>query len=212
MTPRTAILGALAAVIAATATTGCRELGFTNRVLWRLAAPDGKTFAVCQEIPEFDGPSYDIRLETPDGAMVRRLYRIGDGDPCTEVAWSPDGQALAVLSGHVARVRVVDIALAMRRPADDTTRHFWPQFDFSTEHQLRLGKDLRFVGPREIEFTTCTYDLHETQRSRGTFRRCTSPEVRQRFSVSASPQTTLGCRKLSPFDAILSNPIGQRFL
>ena len=168
------------------AATSCRDLGFTNRVLWRLAAPDGKSFAVCQEIPEFDGPSFDIRLEDAGGALVRRLYRIGDGDPCTEMAWSPDGRTLAVLSGHVARVRVVDVALTMRRPADDTTRHFWPQFDFSTEKELRLGRDLRFIGPREIEFTTCAYDLRETQRSRGTVKRCTSPEVRNRFSVPAS--------------------------
>lgn len=172
-----------AALIAGTATSGCRELGFTNRVLWRLPAPDGKSFAVCQEIPEFDGPSFDIRLEDAQGAAGRRLYRIGDGDPCTEMAWSPDGQALAVLSGHVARVRVVDVAQVRKLPPADSTRHFWPQFDFSTERELRLGKDLRFVGPRAVEFTTCTYDLRETQRSKGTVRRCTSPEVRQRFSV-----------------------------
>jgi hypothetical protein len=119
----------LAALVAITFISGCRELGFTNRVLWRLPAPDGKTFAVCQEIPEFDGPSFDIRLEGGDGSVVRRLYRIGDGDPCTEMAWSPDGQALAVLSGHVARVRVVDVAQVMRRSPDDTSRQFWPQFD-----------------------------------------------------------------------------------
>ena len=174
-----------AALIAGAATSGCRELGFTNRVLWRLPAPDGKSFAVCQEIPEFDGPSFDIRLERPDRSVMRRLYRIGDGDPCTEMAWSPDGERLAVLSGHVARIRVVDVAQARQRPAEDTSSQYWhwPQFNFSTEHQLRLGKDLRFVGPREIEFTTCTYDLRETQRSRGKVRRCTSPEVRQRFSV-----------------------------
>jgi hypothetical protein len=183
---RTATLCALAVVVAAMATIGCRDLGFTNRVLWRLAAPDGKTFAVCQEIPEFDGPSFDIRLEAADGSLVRRLYRIGDGDPCTEIAWSPDGQALAVLSGHVARVRVVDVALAMRRPAEDSTRHFWPQFDFSSSELHRLGRDLRFVGSREIEFTTCAYDLRETQRSRGKFYRCTSSEVRQRFRVSVA--------------------------
>lgn len=178
----------LAAVIAGTATSGCRELGFTSRVLWRLPAPDGKSVAVCQEIPGFDGPGFDIRLEETEasGPVVRRLYQIGDGDPCSEMAWSPDGQALAVLSGHVARVRVVDVAQVRQRPREDTTRHFWPQFDFSTEQQLRLGKDLRFVGPREIELTTCTYDLRETQRSRGKIRRCTSPEVRQRFMVPTS--------------------------
>jgi hypothetical protein len=171
-----------AALVATMAISGCRELGLTSRVLWRVPAPDGKTFAVCQEIPELDGPGYDIRLEAADGSLVRRLYQIGDGDPCTEMAWSPDGLSLAVLSGHVARVRVVDIAQAMRRSPSDTSRQSWPEFDFSTR-ESRLGKDLRFIGPREIEFTTCAYDLRETQRSRGTVMRCTTPEVRQRFSV-----------------------------
>jgi hypothetical protein len=88
---------------------------------------------------------------------------------------------LAVLSGHVARVRVVDVAAALKRSPGDTSRTFWPQFDFSTERELRLGKNLRFVGPREIEFTTCAYDLRETQRTGE--KRCTSPEVRRRFTV-----------------------------
>jgi hypothetical protein len=173
----------LMTVAALTASAGCRDLGFTNRVLWRLPAPDGKAFAVCQEIPEFDGPSFDIRLERTDGSVVRRLARLGDADPCTEMAWSADGRALAVLSGHVARVRVVDVAHALRRSPDDTQWASVPQFDFSSERALRLGKDLRFTGPREIEFTTCAYDLRETQRSRGKVRRCTSPEIRQRFKV-----------------------------
>jgi hypothetical protein len=175
----------LVALIGGTASSSCRELGFTSRVLWRIPAPDGKSFAVCQEIPGFDGPGFDLRLEEAQGGVVRRLYQIGDGDPCSEMAWSPDGERLAVLSGHVARIRVVDVAQARKRRAGDTSSHYWhwPQFNFSTENQLRLGKDLRFVGPREIEFTTCTYDLRETQRSRGKVRRCTSPEVRQRFKV-----------------------------
>ena len=172
------------AVLVVTAGSGCRDLGFTNRVLWRIPAPDGKTFAVCQEIPEFDGPSFDIRLEAADGSVRRPLARLGDGDPCTEMAWSPDGQALAVLSGHVARVRVIDVASVAGRSPIEATRQFWPQFDFSTAAELRLGKALRFVGPREIEFTTCVYDLRETQRSRGTVSRCISPEVRQRFTAA----------------------------
>jgi hypothetical protein len=170
-------------VIALALGGACRDLGWTSRILWRLPAPDGKTFAVCQEIPEFDGPSFDVRLETADGALVRRLARLGDGDPCSELAWSPDGQAVAVLSGHVARVRVIDLAKVLREPPIELTRQFWPQFDFSTPRELRLGKGLRFTGPREIEFTTCAYDFTETQRSRGTVRRCTSPELRQRFTV-----------------------------
>ena len=186
MTRRRRFVALFIALITVMVAAGCRELGFTNRVLWRVPAPDGKSVAVCQEIPGFDGPGFDIRLEEAPGTVVRRLYQSGDGDPCSEMAWSPDGQTLAVLSNHVARVRVVNVSQVRKRAPEDTTRYFWPQFDFSTEHQLRLGKDLRFVGPREIEFTTCAYDLRETQRSGGKVRRCTSPEVRQRFSVPVS--------------------------
>ena len=132
----------------------CAELGFSDRVLWRLPSPDGKWLAVCQEIPAFDGPGFDIRLERPDGTLVERLYQIGDGDPCSEIAWSPDSQRFAVLSGHVARTRFVDVARALREPAP--TRHWsWPQIDLSTDSQRRNASGVRFTAPREIELLVC---------------------------------------------------------
>ena len=79
-------------------------------------SPDGNVVAVCQEIPEFDGPGYDLRLESPGETNIAQLYHIGDGDPCSELAWSPDGTVLAGLSAHVARIRFVDVASALRRP------------------------------------------------------------------------------------------------
>jgi hypothetical protein len=84
--------------LAAAGGPGCGELGYTDRVLWRVPSPDGKVIAVCQETPELDGPGYDLRLESPEGARIAQLYHIGDGDPCNELAWAPDGKVLAVLS------------------------------------------------------------------------------------------------------------------
>jgi hypothetical protein len=135
-------------------TAACAELGYSNRVLWRLPSPDGTLLAVCQEIPEFDGPSFDLRLEKPDGTVVKKLYQIGDGDPCSEIAWSPDGRTLAVLSGHVARIRFVDVAWALQQTSE--TRHWsWPQVDVGGERDRRNGEALRFTGPREIALHVC---------------------------------------------------------
>jgi hypothetical protein len=169
--------GLLCAALAASA---CARFGYSDRVLLRVPSPDGRLIAVCQEIPEFDGPGYDIRVERGDGALVRRLYRIGDGDPCSEIAWSPDGRTLVVLSSHVARLRFVDVtrALADEQPP---VRYFWPQVDLSAERDLRFARELRFAGPRDVEVTLCSYSLGERQ-STGAFR-CTSAEERRRVRV-----------------------------
>lgn len=167
--------------LAVIAESGCSTLGYTNRVLWRVPSPDGSFLAVCQEIPEFDGPGYDFRLESPDGSRIARLYEIGDGDPCSEVAWSPDGKVLAVLSAHVARIRFVDIALVFREQTRPTRYSSWPQVDLSSERDLRQAKDLRFIGPLDVEVTICSYDLRQTQRTHT--RTCTSQEVRKQFRV-----------------------------
>ena len=144
----------LALAVLTIGTIGCAELGFRNRVLWRVPSPDGTLIAVCQEIPEFDGPGHDIRLEQPDGTIVKKLYRIGDGDPCSEMAWAPDGRTLAILSGHVARVRFVDVAWALQQTGD--TRYWsWPQIDLGSERLHRNAGALRFTGPREIELKVC---------------------------------------------------------
>ena len=49
-------------ISAALVPPGCARLGFTDRVLWRVPAPDGQVVAVCQEISALDGPNFEIRL------------------------------------------------------------------------------------------------------------------------------------------------------
>jgi hypothetical protein len=176
---RTLAIGVLG--LAVFSAGGCRALGFTDRVLWRVPSPDGSVVAVCQEIPGFDGPGFDVRLERPDGSLLQRLYTIGDGDPCSEIAWSSDGRTLAVLSGHVARVRFVDVSWALRHPSIPTAHWSWRQVGLSAEGGMRFGKDLRFVGPLEIEVTMCSYSLEDTKRT-GRIR-CTSAETRRRLRI-----------------------------
>ncbi len=133
----------------------CAALGYSNRVLWRVASPNGQFVAVCQEVPALDGPGYTVRLERPDGGLVRHLYEIGDGDPCSEVVWSPDGQTLAVLSGHVARVRFVDVSWAVARPHVRTAHWSWRQVDLSTGQTHLEAAQLRFVTPTTVELSVC---------------------------------------------------------
>ena len=142
-------------LIAGTSAAGCTALGYSDRVLWRVPAPDGTMVAVCQEIPALDGPGYDIRLERQDGTLVRRLYTIGDGDPCSEVTWSADGKTLAVLSGHVARLRFVDVDWALRNPGVTTAYWSWRQVDVSSERRRFEGSGLRFIGPRTVSLLLC---------------------------------------------------------
>lgn len=167
--------------LAVGAESGCSRFGYTSRVLWRVPSPDRSVVAVCQEIPEFDGPGFDVRLEWPDGSRIAQLYQIGDGDPCSELAWSPDGKVLAVLSAHVARIRFVDVAGVLRERTVATKYWSWRQVDLSSDSSLRQGKDLRFVGPLDIELTVCSYDLRQTQRTH--IRTCTSEEVRRQVRI-----------------------------
>ena len=178
---RTQMKSFVALLLTASMLSGCRALGLTSRVLWRVPAPDGRLVAVCQEIPMLDGPGFDIRVERLDGSLLRRLCQLGDGDPCSEMAWSPDGRILAILSGHLARVRFVDVVSALERSSAPTPQWSSRQVDFSTERELLLGKSLRFVAPREIELTTCSYSLRETQRTGS--RRCDSDEIHRRVRV-----------------------------
>ena len=162
--------------------SGCHSFGCTNRVLSRAPSPDGRLVAVCQEVPIFDGPEFDVRLEGADGTPVRNLYHAGDADGCSEIVWSSDGRTLAVVTGHVARVRFVDVSRALQ--SEPSTRFFWPQIDLSSETNLLMGKDLRFVALDTVELTTCSYNIRETQRTGE--KRCLSPGVRRRFSVPRS--------------------------
>ena len=106
-------------------------------------------------MPVFDGPNFTIRLERPDGTRVRGLYDIGDGDPCSEMAWAPDGRTVAVLSGHVARIRFVDVAWALAHP-DRTTNHWsWRVIDLGSDVNPLRADQLRFVGPLAFEVRVC---------------------------------------------------------
>jgi WD40 repeat protein len=141
--------------LAVAAVSGCAALGYSSEVVWRVKSPDGQLVAVCQQVPVFDGPNYDVRLERPDGTVVRQLYGIGDGDPCSEVVWSPDGQLLAVLSAHVALVRFVDVGWALSHPDVQTAAWSWRMVSLSTERLHLRGHDLRFVGPMAVELVAC---------------------------------------------------------
>jgi hypothetical protein len=154
----------------------CTRWGLTNRVLLRVASPDGQLIAVCQEIPELDGPGYDVRLEHPDGSLAVRLYRIGDGDSCSEIAWAPEGSRLAVLSSHVARIRFVDVTRALGSGVTGSAKAWeWPQLDLASEADLQYGRALRFSTPRDVELITCPYSLRERQDSGHV--RCTAREM-----------------------------------
>lgn len=149
-------LACLAAVLALTpAGIGCARFGYTDRVVWRVASPDGQLVAVCQEVPVMDGPNYTIRLERSDGSRVRGLYDIGDGDPCSEMAWAPDGRTVAVLSGHVARVRFVDVAWALAHLETATAHWSWRVVDFGSEVRPLKADGLRFADPHAIEVRLC---------------------------------------------------------
>jgi hypothetical protein len=167
-------------VIAAAA--GCGRFGYSNRVLHRLPSPDGRTVAVCQEVPVVDGPEFDVRLERPDGTRIRVLYHMGDGGGCSELTWSADGRILAVLTSHVAEVHIIDVEWALSHPEIRNAHWFHRGFSFSTERTIRFATGLTFVSPAEIEFQVCEYSIEETQRRRGQIR-CGQPARPQRLRI-----------------------------
>ena len=169
-------LSALAVVV----TSGCAALGFSDDVLLRAGSPDGQLLAVCQEIPGFDGPGFEIRVERPDGTSPRRMMRLGDGDRCTEIAWSADGRTIAILVGHVARIRFVDVEWALRQKEADYVRWHWRQADVAGS-RLHWGHGLRFTAAREVELSVCPYSLDEVRAS-GAYR-CTADPVTKRFDI-----------------------------
>jgi hypothetical protein len=160
---------------------GCAELGYTDRVLHRIPSPADRTLlAVCQEVPRFDGPSYDVRLERPDATVVRRLYEIGDGDPCHEMAWSSDGRSLAVLSSHVARAIIVDVERALSQPATPSAYWSWRSVSLAWGEEKKLARHLRFVAPGEIEYEVCSHEIGGGV----DWRRCTAPAHTRRLRLS----------------------------
>ena len=170
----------VAVVLAALAAGACSRAGYSNRILLRVASPDGQLIAVCQEVPAADGPVFTVRLERADGAPVRKLLDAGDGEPCTEIVWSQDGRTLGVLSAHVARTRFVDIDWVMKN-ASDTRQLGWRQVSFGSESETMLGRGLRFTGPFEVELDVCPYSLADRRRD-GYFT-CTAPAVVKKFEI-----------------------------
>jgi hypothetical protein len=160
---------------------GCSTFGYTNRVLWRVASPDGSMVGVCQEIPAFDGPGYALRLERPDGSLLRPLYNIGDGDPCSELAWSPDGRLLAVLTAHVARLKFVDAAWAIENPDVKTADWSWRSVSFAGPGQFIYGRGLRFTSRSELTLDLCPYFVPNVRRT-GRLA-CSGPSVAQVVTV-----------------------------
>jgi hypothetical protein len=169
-------------ILAAVGSQGCAELGYRDRVLHRIPSPsDSALIAVCQEIPEFDGPGYDVRLERPDGTVVRRLYRSGDGDPCHEVAWAADGRTLAVVSSHVARAIVVDVAAALSQPETRTAHR--SSVSLAGGEGQQLARRLRFVAPGEIEYEVCAHQFGKDI----DWRVCTAPAETRRLRLHGHP-------------------------
>jgi len=170
------------AMVTAVAATGCGRFGYSNRVLHRVPSPDGQLVAVCQEVPVFDGPEFDVRLERGDGRLVRRLIHMGDGGGCGEMTWSADGNSLAVLTSHVANITMIDVRWAVAHPAEQNRHWFARGFSFSREGEFRQATSLRFVSASELEFQLCDYSLAETQRNRGTIR-CSGPAHPKRLQI-----------------------------
>ena len=139
------------------ASVGCARFGYTDRVRQRVPSPDGKLVAVCQEVPVFDGPEFDVRLERPEGGTVRALYRMGDAGGCDELIWSGDGSTLAVLTSHVAGISIVDVEWAVAHPRESNGHWFHRGFSFSSERAHRRATGLKFVSPRELTFELCEY-------------------------------------------------------
>lgn len=181
--PRLAILGVLAVTGALSAlVAGCERLGYTDRILHRVSSPDGRLVAVCQEVPVFDGPTFDVRLEHPDGRLVRELFQMGDGGGCNELRWSDDGRLLAVLTSHVAGIMVADVEWAVAHPQERNSHWFVRWFSFSTESTPKRAMGLTFIAPLELEFQLCQYSLDDTARN-GRQRECSQPAQSQRLRV-----------------------------
>jgi hypothetical protein len=177
--PRLGDLG-LAGVFFAAA--GCAQLGYTDRVLHRAPSPDGQVVAVCQEVPMFDGPEFEVRLDRSDGSLIRQLHYMGDAGGCTEMVWSEDGRTLAVLTSHVAEITVIDVQWALSHP-DIRQAHWYRRgFSFSNEGAIRRAARLTFISPLELEFQLCDYSIEETRQNRGVIR-CSGAQRPQRLRI-----------------------------
>jgi hypothetical protein len=143
---------AAALIVASLGLAGCARLGFTDRVLHEVPSPDGRFVAVCQEVPAFDGPEFEVRLHRPDGALVRPLGYFGDAYRCNEVVWSPEASHLAVLNHGNAQVRLIDIGDALARPPAQT---LWSR-TVTLADRGDTATSLRFVSARRVAYLSCS--------------------------------------------------------
>ncbi len=148
-----------AIVISILAVEGCAQLGLRNRVLHRVASPDGTMVAVCQELPRLDGPDYAIRLEHPNGRAIRHLYEIGKSYACSEIAWSSDGKTIGILSRHSAIVKLVDVQWALDHPRIETSHHSWREIGAGlippNSGRQVVARCLRFSDGDTVELELC---------------------------------------------------------
>jgi hypothetical protein len=164
------------------ASFGCSYMDFRSRVLWRVPSPDRQFVAVCQEVPMFDGPNFDVRLERPDGTLAAHIWQGGDSQPCSEMVWSPDGRMLGILIGHVSTVVLLNTEWA-RAHLDVAPPVPWRQFTFSTDRILYRGKDVRFVSDQAIEFHVCESRIRTND--------CVGPDEVRRFDVTPPEESTI---------------------
>ena len=167
------IQGLVLIAVAISTAASCAGLGFSNRVLHNVPSPDGSLVAVCQEIPAYDGPDFELRLER-QGQVLRTLLTLGDGDPCHEVVWSPDGRLLVVLSSQVARAVVLDVRGTLAKPANEPAIFRTVGF----EGTGTLARNLRFVEGNTVEYEACPFAIGS-----GSSERVCSGPVSQRRRV-----------------------------
>lgn len=98
---------------------------------------------------------------------------------CHELVWSPDGRRLAVVSSHVARAVVVDVAWALSAPETPTAYWSWRSVSLAPGDTHNLARRLRLVTPEEIEYEVCPHQF-----GRGIdWRTCTAPAVVRRLRL-----------------------------
>jgi hypothetical protein len=175
---RLVVIDVCSLVLVCALLSGCAGLGYTSRVRIRAASPDGQLIAVCQEVPVFDGPNFEVRLERPDGTRLHRVLQSGDGDPCDEIAWSPDGRGFAMLSSHVARIMLVDVGRALELKDKGAA------WDWSRQVTLAINAgpaaNLRFDGPASVEFDLCVATEQDPKTG---VNRCAGPSRHQRLEL-----------------------------
>jgi hypothetical protein len=144
------------------AASGCGQLGYTARILWEVPSPDGQLLAVCQEVPFFDGPGHELRLEDGAGRVIRSFFGYSDADPCDELVWSANGGRLAMVTRHDGTVRILDVARALAhdsKPGTVATGDLWHVSSFSDAETLRRAWNARFVSAVELQVEVCAYSL-----------------------------------------------------